>query len=220
MYEKRGSMHITQPGRAWWEHFSCRRVMVVISATIMCCLGAPALVNAQDVPRLEVSAGYAVLSQPRLDDVLPKGFYASGAFRLSRWLSLVGEVGWNARHEMFGTVMPESIDKEVTAFLAGPRFSFWSSTRVAPFAEVLVGGRHERSHVQAGGPEDPFRFDSTIELTDPALQPGGGIVLWLHRRLGAQVSLHYRRTLGRSVDGLELPEIDDWRLATGVTVGF
>ena len=59
-----------------------------------------------------------------------------------------------------------------------------------------------------------------LDPTDAMLQPGGGVVLWLHRRIGTQVSLHYRRTLGRSLGTLDLPAISELRFAVGVTIGL
>jgi len=42
---------------------------------------------------------------------------------------------------------------------------------------------------------------------------------WFTRRVGVQVLLHYRRTLGRSFGELDA-EWDEVRFGTGLTVGF
>ena len=90
------------------------------------------------------------------------------------------------------------------------------------FADILVGSRRERAHVEELGPRNDFfpRFDVQMTLTDVVLQPGGGMAIRLSPRIGAQMSLHYRRTLGRSLDELQLPDVGELRLGTGITVGF
>ncbi len=70
---------------------------------------------------------------------------------------------------------------------------------------------------------DPFfGFDLEVDAagTDVAFQPGGGVVLWLNRRVGIQATGHYRRTLGFSVDERKFPSTNEFRFATGVTIGF
>ena len=60
-------------------------------------LGSVVGMHAQGAPTVEISGGYALLNQGDTDRVLPKGLYASGAWRLLPWFGVVGEVGWHRR---------------------------------------------------------------------------------------------------------------------------
>ena len=145
---------------------------------------------------------------------------------MTRWLSAVGEIGWQGESERFGAASvgnEGSLSRNITTILGGGRFIPWSSQRAVVFADILIGSRRERGQVaEVLGPQHDFfpRFDVEITLTDVALQPGGGIVIRLSPRIGAQMSLHYRRTLGRSLGEIQLPDFGEVRLGTGITVGF
>ena len=158
---------------------------------------------------------------------MPKGIYGSTAWRLTRWASVVGEVGWQGESERFkGTFVGDEgfvSERAITTIMGDGRFIPWSSQRTAVFADILIGSRRERGQVaEVLGPQHDFfpRFDVEITLTDVALQPGGGIVIRLSPRIGAQMSLHYRRTLGRSLGEIQLPDFGEVRLGTGIAVGF
>ena len=132
---------------------------------------------------------------------------------------MVGEVGWHARREVFDD-RNFFTDSEVATILGGARFIPWSSERIAPFGEFLVGVARHKNRTAAIEQDVIFPFDIEIALTRLALQPGGGVVFWLHPRVGAQVTLHYRRMIGRSLGVLDLPGFSELRFATGLTVGF
>ena len=197
-----------------------RLVRVVFPGLIM--LGVTTSAVAQPTPRVELSGGYALLSRSS-NQTIPTGVYASGSWRVTRWLSAVGEVGWHDERETLG-VAAFSLQSEVTitTYLGGARVFPWSGGRVVPFAEVLVGARRSQNRTSQlfADPDSPFAPVSELNATSWAIQPGGGVVWWVHRRVGVQAALHYRRTLGFSIGGVDLPEPDEWRLATGITVGF
>ena len=195
-----------------------RAVAFVVSLAATVVLGTGENASAQGVPRVEVSAGYAAL--PGLDVDLPMGLYASAAWRVTPWLKVVGDVGWHKRIQRFEDhgFMAES---EVFTVLGGPRFVPWSSNRITPFAEFLVGMHQFRNHVKDLHPNPFFpAFDVELELSGVALQPGGGMVLWFNRHIGAQIALHYRHTLDRSLGELRLSRLHEARLSTGLTVTF
>ena len=146
---------------------------------------------------------------------------------MTQWLSVVGEVGWNARHEVFRRpVFPDFFsDTEVTTILGGARFTPWSPGRITLFTEFLVGAAHEKTRVAEFEPKPISPFDVELSVRGVALQPGGGVVFWLHPRVGAQVTLHSRRTVGRTLEGgrgrdLDVRGLSDLRFATELTVGF
>ena len=200
------------------------RALSGVSLAAITLLGTIVSANAQGAPTVEVGVGYAQFEQ--LDSSLP-GLYGSVGWRLTRWLSVVGEVSWHARHEVFDDPSFLSngffTDNEVTTILGGARFIQWSSERIAPFAEFLVGATRSKNHVAEIEPDVIFPFDIELSTTGLALQPGGGVVFWLHPRVGAQVTLHYRRTVARSLEGdpnFDVRGVSDFRFATGLTVGF
>ena len=189
-----------------------------VSLAAVAFLGTALSANAQSASTVEVGVGYAHLS--RIDDIsLPKGLYGSVGWRLTQWLSVVGEVGWQERHEVFDNFFS---DTEVSTILGGARFVPWSSERIVPFTEFLVGAAHDKYHVAEIEPNPFFPgLDLELSVTGLALQPGGGVVFWLHPHVGAQVTLHYRRTVGRSLGrDFDLRDISDLWFATGLTVGF
>ena len=224
-------MEITHGGGSRQRARACRRcwprplgqaaVLTAFAVTVLFVTTA----NAQVAPRVEVGAHYSLLSSLDEGGTLPKGVYGSTAWCVARWFSVVGEIGWQGESQRFkGAFAGDEgfvSERDLTTILGGGRFIPWSSQRAVVFADILVGSRRERSHVEAfGDRNDPLRFDAETTLTDVALQPGGGITIRLSPRIGAQVSLHYRRTLGRSLDEVQLPDFGELRLGTGITVGF
>ena len=199
------------------------RALSGVSLATVVFLGTTVNTNAQSAPTVEVGVGYAHLSSIDVDHSLPTGLYGSVGWRLTPWLSVVGEVGWNARHEVLDDLFS---DTEVTTILGGARFVPWSSERIAPFTEFLVGAARVKNHVAEFEPTPGLpAFDVELSVTGVALQPGGGVVFWFHPRVGAQVTLHYRRTVDSSLEGgrgpdLDLPDINALRFATGLTVGL
>ena len=209
--------------RCWPKPFGQAAVLTAFAVTVL--FGTTA--NAQVAPGVEVSANYSLLSSLDEGGTLPTGVYGSAAWRVTRWLSAVGEVGWQGESQRFeGAFAGDEgfvSERDLTTILGGGRFIPWSSQRAVVFADILIGSRRERGHVAEvlGRQHDFFpRFDVEITLTDAVLQPGGGITIRLSPRIGAQTSLHYRRTFGRSLEEMRLPDIGELRLGTGITVGF
>ena len=146
------------------------RALSGVSLAAITLLGTVVSANAQGAPTVEVGVGYAQFEQ--FDSSLP-GLYGSVGWRLTRWLSVVGEVSWHARHEVFDDRFFS--DNEVTTILGGARFIQWSSERIAPFAEFLVGATRNKNHAADIEP-GLFAFDFESSVTGLALQPGGGDV--------------------------------------------
>ena len=92
----------------------------------------------------------------------------------NRWLAITGDFG--AYH-----ASPFDVSANTYTFLAGPRFSYRHSERVAPLAQVLVGG----AHLTAGA------SDISASTSGFAWSAGGGIDLGLSRHLAFRPQLDY-----------------------------
>lgn len=170
-----------------------------IAALVMTCLlvlSFPAF--AQNIPRVEVSGGYAFVRDSTIDKGL-HGWSGSAAVRLYRWLGIVGEVDGAYRTEqIFGT----GLSMNLHTLVAGPRVSLRRWQRTTPFAHVLVGVSRAGASILAAA-------DSAIE---PAFQTGGGVDLFVSSRLGVRVGADYRRVLADE-PGNQL------RLVAGIVLG-
>jgi peptidoglycan-associated lipoprotein len=92
----------------------------------------------------------------------------------NRWLGVTGEFG-AYRASPFGA------SANTYTFLAGPRVSYRHSERVAPFAQVLVGG----AHLTAGA------SGISASASGFAWSAGGGIDLGLSRHLAFRPQFDY-----------------------------
>jgi hypothetical protein len=157
-------------------------------------------VDALPVPLVEVSAGYTLLRG--LDEKHAAGWYFSGGGNLTDWFGLVGEASGSYRSEDISiTVGPGSVQisdkRQVYAFMAGPRF-FHKAGRIVPFGQVLAGVAHRRiqqTETRAGTGLPPGVSTWNPSYSDFALQPGGGVAVYLTERVGLRVAGDYRCTV-------------------------
>jgi opacity protein-like surface antigen len=146
----------------------------LLAAALVCGVSAPA--SAQDVPKVEIGAGFTLLHEKEPHANL-KGWVASIGGNLNSWLGIAAEVGQN-----HGT--PDDDDDahhDVLAFMAGPRFSA-RMARATPFAQLMVGVHH--SHVDISGAEE--------EMSGFAWQAGGGLDLRVTPRVGIRFGGDFR----------------------------
>lgn len=162
-------------------------------------MAAPAF--AQQPPRVDVAGGYAFLRDVDLEADF-HGWVASVGVNLTSWLGLVGEVGG---HYMMLDFLGTDVSLSSHAFLGGARVSVRRGSRVSPFGQVLVGAMHGR----VSG------FGESASGTKLALQPGGGLDVWLRPTVGVRVGGDYRRVF---VDGRE--GLDEVRIHVGVVLAF
>ena len=94
------------------------------------------------------------------------------------------------------------VDLSVHSFLGGPRVSFHGNPTVAPFGHVLLGAARVSGSV----------FGMRESETEFALQPGGGVDVWLRRNFGIRVGGDYRRIF------FEGEGADEFRIQLGVVV--
>lgn len=137
---------------------------------------APTL--AQQTPAVDISGGYSFLRDQEIETNF-HGWVASMAGNVNEWFGIVGEVGGNYRTlQAFDT----DIDLSVHSFLAGPRFS-GRGAQVTSFGQVLLGVARASAGV----------LGETASVTEFALQPGGGVDVWLRPNVGIRVGGDYRR---------------------------
>jgi hypothetical protein len=99
-------------------------------------LGLANVVHGQETPAAEFSGGYSYFRAGGQDGLNLHGGSLSLAGNVNHWFGIVGDYGlYHAQPSGFGGINFHS-------FMVGPRFSYRSSSRVTPFAQVLVGGFH------------------------------------------------------------------------------
>jgi hypothetical protein len=90
----------------------------------------------QETPAAELSAGYSYLRAGFHDGLNLHGGSVSLAGNVNQWFGVVGDYGlYHTQPSGLGGV-------NFHTFMAGPRFSYRGSSRVTPFAQVLVGAFH------------------------------------------------------------------------------
>lgn len=196
----------------------------IAAALSVCTLSvAPAPVFAQThAGRGEISGGYMFLREttsivptaPKTD--FPAGWYFSGAINPTAWLGLVAEVSGSYRSKMdltSGDNYSYSRDARIYTLLAGPRF-FHKAGRVAPFAQVLVGVADIRRHTT--WPPQFGSLTTTSNTTAFAIQPGGGVTVYLTQHAGVRLAGDYRNIVD-FVGNDDNNYIDQFRVLTGFT---
>jgi len=91
--------------------------------------------RAQDPAAADLSLGYSYHRQGFSDGINANGGTIAFTGYANRWLGITGDFG--AYH-----ASPFGISANTYSYLAGPRFAHRNSDRVAPFAQLLVGGAH------------------------------------------------------------------------------
>jgi opacity protein-like surface antigen len=157
---------------------------------------------AQDIdtirtPLAELSAGHMFMREVNLSDDLsevdhvnfPVGWYFSGAVNPTDWFGLVGEVSGSHKNDFKLTVFDvnTSSDAQVYTYMGGGRF-FHRFGRLVPYAQVLAGVAHMRMKVTVLDMPGSI----TESATEFAIQPGGGIGVYVTDNLGLRLGADYR----------------------------
>ncbi|MGC2334091.1 MAG: outer membrane beta-barrel protein [Candidatus Acidiferrales bacterium] len=123
-------------------------------------LFAPAIVAAQDTPRIETFAGYSYIHMNDLGTASLNGGSASVAVDPTGWLGIDGDFGGyeGAKTGLNGTMW---------TYLFGPRIS-WRRGRITPFAQALFGGAHTSA-------DPPAEVGSLVRPRREAGVAGGGV---------------------------------------------
>ena len=143
---------------------------------------------------------------PNMDDTdFPAGWYFSGAFNPTSWFGIVGEVDGSYKNslDLDYVGFHSSSNLRVYTFMGGARF-FKKVGRAVP-AQFLTGAAHMQSKVQLtpGIPD----YGDTIKqtATDFALQPGGGLTIYLTERVGVRLAADYRTIIDLAEDETTTP---------------
>lgn len=178
------------------------------------------------VPRVDFSAGYSFVRD--FNDVvdadgfnIPLGWYASGGVNLTHWFGLVGEATGSYRDSAFGRDFGSgySFDSDVRQYtlMGGPRF-FYQKGRFAPYAQVLAGAAHARERTHWASGSIGRGTDTSVE-TFMALQPGGGLTVFLTESVGVRLAADYRSILNDNGAGVNEAK-RQFRVASGLTFNW
>jgi opacity protein-like surface antigen len=146
---------------------------------------------AQDVPRVEVFAGYTYLrANAALDNPSFSANGGSGQFvyNFNRWVGFVTDIG--AVHN--GNINEVNLDSTFVNYMFGPRISIRKHSRLTPFFHFLMGGVHAGTSKQVTATIPP-------SPQNPIYIPGQGEFV-----NGGQVSLrasHSQTAFGYALGG-------------------
>lgn len=130
------------------------------------------------------------------------------SFNFTRHVAVIGLVSGQRATDIEGS----GADLTLTTFVAGPRYSFEVGRRVAPFAQVLVGGAHASGSLAPGD----ILIDSSSNAF--AMIAGGGLEIALNRHFAIRaVEADYFMT--RFKNGVNDRQ-NNLRLSAGVVVRF
>lgn len=155
---------------------------------------------AQEAPAVDVGGGYSLVQDQDVDESF-HGWVASLGVNLTRWFGLVGEVGGNYKTLR---CCDAEIDLSLHSYMGGARVAVRRSS-VVPFGQFLVGAVRGSSS----------GFGSTSSDTRFALQPGGGVDIWIGPNAGVRVGADYRRVFLEDGEGL-----NQFRFHAGVVLGL
>ena len=158
--------------------------MIRSLAAVALVMSLPRGAAAQTPSAIEVSGAYSFLHAPRDAANLPVGWMAGATVPVSRWISIVGEVGRNRR-----TVSGYGSDLRLSVLtaMAGPRASARIG-RFTEFVQVLAGV------VYGGG----SAFGVTTANSAFGVQTGIGLDYPLTLRWAGRVQVDARFIRGRS----------------------
>jgi hypothetical protein len=178
---------------------------LLASAALVVGAAAPA---AAQTPRVEVSALYQALYDSSVRERFPAGWGGDVAVHISDTWSVVAEVGGVYRSDT-----DLDLDLSLLTWGGGPRWSRWRTSRIVPFAQLLLGLARMGSSANIAGGE--IRMSQTRLM----LQPAGGVTVGVGRGWGVASQVGYRRILlNAEQDGNT--GFNEITVAAGVRVGF
>ena len=208
------------------------RTRQLVCFSILCLIYAwPAA--AQEEPRLQVSGGYLFLRIQRTPQPepapgqIPRGWTADVVTSVSRHVEIAGNVSGSYWSEVQTFSEPIAPGVNATArlearirlhgFAAGPRFVAGRGP-VRVYGQMLAGAVRAstllQASVTANGQTQPLDDESNT-LYRVSIQPGGGVIVPVTKRFGAQAGVDYRRIL---FDKNESEGDNELRLSAGIVV--
>jgi opacity protein-like surface antigen len=181
-------------------------------------LFVPAIVAAQDAPRIEAFGGYTYVHVNDLGTANLNGGSASVAFKPAGWLGLVGDFGGyeGAKSGLNGAIL---------TYLFGPRVSLRRG-RITPFVQALFGGAYTSADppIEAGvlarlRPETGVAGGGVFGSSNSfAMAEGGGVDVNATERLSIRV-VQAEYMLTEFKDGIHNRQ-SDARISSGVVFRF
>jgi hypothetical protein len=173
------------------------------------------IASAQDVPKIEVFAGYSYVYSSTPIPAIPgirgtnyNGGSASGAFNFNKWFGVVGDFGGYHTGSIGGIpIVPGfRVSANVYSYVGGPRFSY-RADKFTIFAQSLFGGAHAA-----------FLGTSTNSF---AMNLGGGADVNLSPRFAIR-AIQAEYVLTRfNFAGLLVPgSQNNARISTGIVIKF
>ena len=196
---------------------------MVLAAALILAAALPAraqFATAQQVPFLELSAGYQLLHVSGGDEgnTYPLGFAIGGTRYLGgRPFGITAELGWSRD----STEVPGfSVSANYFHIGAGPRFVVVRDGNIRPHVQVLGG----LSRASFGTDITlPGETPTSVEGSDTAfmLQPGVGVTFGgVDSRVGLALGIDYRRAFFDEGAGLGLANTNEVRFFLGVRFGI
>jgi hypothetical protein len=183
-----------------------RRVVCLLGLVFLFGLSAPA--QAQDVPRVDLFAGYTyVHTGPAitLPSFSANGGVGSDALNLTNWGSLVVEVGGIHASVINGT----DVDATALTYMAGPKITLFHRSKLSPFAQALFGFANT----------NPGFNQTTLSHNTFAMSPGVGLDWNATRHFGIRLGqLDYLLT--RIPTSTNQVDWNNFRYSAGVVFRF
>jgi len=120
---------------------STKRSWILLTALFFAALLAGAPAHAQDAPKIDLFGGYSYVHANVVitgTGINLNGGSASVAYNVNHWFGVAFDFGGY----MQGNVANSGASLTFETFLAGPRFSLRTRSKLTPFVQVLLGGGH------------------------------------------------------------------------------
>jgi len=185
------------------------RTIVLAVAAILCTAMSAA---AQEGNSTEVFLGYSYLraspSTSSANTFNLNGGDASVSYYVKHWLGLTGDFG--GYH--VGQIGSTSVDSNLATYLFGPRFRLPGTSKLRPFAEILVGGAHATGSTAFAGAGTHNAF---------AMAVGGGLDVPITRHIGIRAfQVDYLPTWFPETAGGNRLVQENLRVSTGLRIRF
>ena len=170
--------------------------------SVLFVMGTAEIAVAQ-TPIGEIGGGYQFVWDNELEESFPTGWFVTGAGNLTDSVAVVGEV--SGSHKSEGGIFGDA-DLNLYTYMGGVRVAAPGTVR--PFFQFLAGVARATATIDVVG----FQVDDS--LTEFAIQPGGGVDIFLTDGLAVRLMVDYRRIFAEDEDGNEI------RAAAGIVVGL
>jgi opacity protein-like surface antigen len=193
------------------------RKFILLSAIVV--LGMTLLASAQEVPQVEIFAGYSLFHYDQMDvnsllgpgvnvNQNLHGWEGSFQYNINKWLGAVADIGGNYGTPIEVPAVPGSITGNSYNYLFGPQVNI-RGKKMKGFAHVLFGVNHFRLNDSpalafTGGSDNAF-----------GMALGGGIDVNVYKTIAIRpAQLDYIMT--QHDLGLNLGHQNNWRFSAGV----